>query len=102
VIRLPERERGFCWGSYGSSGKSGIRPTAANAVPTRRPADWWRRSAVRIGEGMPSYAEMARERKKARSLYLELRALELDLYAKEDPHDATGYRVRMAGLHSLP
>ena len=51
---------------------------------------------------MPSYAEMARERKRARSLYLELRALELELYAKEDPHDATGYRVRIAGLHSLP
>ena len=49
---------------------------------------------------MTSYAEMARERKKARSLYLELRALELELYAKEDPHDATGYRVRVVGLHS--
>jgi hypothetical protein len=57
--------------------------------------------AVRISEGMTSYAEMARERKKARSLYLELRALELELYAKEDPYDATGYRVRVAGLHSL-
>jgi hypothetical protein len=34
---------------------------------------------------MTSYAEMARERKKARSLYLELRALGLELYAKEDP-----------------
>ena len=51
---------------------------------------------------MPSYAQMARERKKARSLYLELRALGLELYAKEDPRDATGYRVRVAGLHSLP
>ena len=51
---------------------------------------------------MPSYAEMARERKKARSLYLELRALQLELYVKEDPRDATGYRVRVAGLHSLP
>jgi hypothetical protein len=51
---------------------------------------------------MPRYAEIARERKKARSLYLELRALELELCAKEDPHDATGYRVRIAGLHSLP
>ena len=51
---------------------------------------------------MPSYAEMARERKKARSLYLEIRALELELYAKEDGLDATGYRVRVAGLHSLP
>ena len=45
---------------------------------------------------------MARERKRARSLYLELRALKLELYAKEDPRDATGYRVRVAGLHSLP
>ena len=43
-----------------------------------------------------------REGKKARSLYLELRALGLELYAKEDPRDATGYRVRVAGLHSLP
>jgi len=51
---------------------------------------------------MTSYAEMVRERKKARSLYLELRALGLELYAKEEPHDATGLRVRLAGLHSLP
>jgi hypothetical protein len=51
---------------------------------------------------MTSYAEMARERKTARSLYLELRALGLELYAKEDSRDATGYRVRVAGLHSLP
>jgi hypothetical protein len=51
---------------------------------------------------MPSYAEMAQERKKARSLYLELRALNLEFYAKEDPHDVTGYRVKVAGLHSLP
>jgi hypothetical protein len=50
---------------------------------------------------MTSYVEMARERKKARSLYLELRALGLELYAKEDSRDATGYRVRIAGLHSL-
>lgn len=51
---------------------------------------------------MASYAEMARERKKARSLYLELRAPGLELYAKEDLRDATGYRVRVAGLHLLP
>jgi len=44
---------------------------------------------------MSDYAEMAQERKKARSLYLELRALELELYTKEDSHDATGYRVRV-------
>ncbi len=50
---------------------------------------------------MPSYAEMARERKKARSLYLELRALGLEPCAKEDPREATGYRLRVAGLHSL-
>ena len=56
----------------------------------------------RISEGMTSYAEMARERKKARALYLELRALGLEVYAKEDGRDATGYRVRVAGLHSLP
>ncbi len=49
---------------------------------------------------MSSYAEMARERKKARSLYLM--ALGLELYAKEDSRDATGYRVRVAGVHSLP
>ncbi len=37
---------------------------------------------VRISEGMTSYAEMAQERKKARSLYLELRALGLELHTK--------------------
>ena len=51
---------------------------------------------------MASYAEMAQERKKARPLYLELRALGLELCAKEDSRDTTGYRVRVAGLHSLP
>jgi hypothetical protein len=50
---------------------------------------------------MTSYAEMARERKRARPLHLELRALGLEPCAKEDPRDATGYRVRVAGLHSL-
>jgi hypothetical protein len=50
---------------------------------------------------MTSYAEMARERKRARPLYLELRALGLEPRVKEDLHDATGYRVRVADLHSL-
>ena len=50
---------------------------------------------------MMSYAQLARERKKARSLYLELRALGLEPCAKEDPRASTGYRVRVAGLHSL-
>ena len=51
--------------------------------------------------GMASYAEMARERKRARPLYLELRALGLKPCVKEDPRDSTGYRVRVAGLHSV-
>jgi hypothetical protein len=51
---------------------------------------------------MASYAEMAQERKKARSLYLELRALRPELYVKEDSRDAAGYRMGVAGLHSLP
>ena len=50
---------------------------------------------------MTTYAEMARERKRARPFYLELRALGLEPCAKEDHRDATGYRVRVAGLHSL-
>ena len=48
---------------------------------------------------MTNYPEMARERKKATLLYLELRALGLEPY--EDLRDATGYRVKVAGLHSL-
>jgi hypothetical protein len=51
---------------------------------------------------MTSYAEIARERKSARPLYLELKALGLEPCAKEDPRDVTGYRVRVAGLHSIP
>jgi hypothetical protein len=50
---------------------------------------------------MTSYAEMARECKRARPLYLELRALGLEPCVKEDPRDVSGYRVRVAGLHSL-
>jgi len=69
-------------------------------LAVRRPAHQGWRTAVRIGVGMTNYAEVARERKKARSLYLELRVLGLELYAREDGRDATGYRV--AGLHSLP
>jgi hypothetical protein len=48
---------------------------------------------------MMSYAEMVRDRKRACPLYLEFRALGLVPCAKEDPRDATGYRV--AVLHSL-
>ncbi len=50
---------------------------------------------------MTSYAEMARERRKARPLFLELRALDLELHIKEDPADLTGYRLAITGLRSL-
>ena len=50
---------------------------------------------------MSSYAEMAHERKNARALVLELRALELQLHVKEDLRDATGYRVTITGVRSL-
>jgi hypothetical protein len=50
---------------------------------------------------MSSYAEMACQRKQAHSLYLELRALDLDLYAEEDSQDFTAYRVVLEGLCSL-
>ncbi len=46
--------------------------------------------------------EMDRHRKKrARPLYLELRAPGLGLSAEEEPADPTGYRVSVAGLRSL-
>ncbi len=50
---------------------------------------------------MSSYAEIAWERKKARVLYLELKALGLELHVKEDPRDAKGYRLSMTGTRSL-
>jgi hypothetical protein len=48
-----------------------------------------------------TYAEMDRLRKKARSLYLELRALDLEVCVEEDPEDPTGYVVLIGGLQSL-
>jgi hypothetical protein len=53
------------------------------------------------GCGMTSYAELNRQRKLARPLYLELRALGLDLRAREDQGEPTGYRVEVRGLASL-
>jgi hypothetical protein len=50
---------------------------------------------------MSSNAEMARERKKARALFLELRTLGLQLHVNEDLRDATGYRVTVTGVHLL-
>lgn len=50
---------------------------------------------------MSSYAEMARKRRRARSLYLELRALGLDVRVEEDPDEPLSYRVVVEGLRSL-
>ena len=50
---------------------------------------------------MSSYADIAYERKRARSLYLELRALGLEVWIEEDADDLTGYRIVVEGLRSL-
>jgi hypothetical protein len=50
---------------------------------------------------MSSYAEMARHRKQARPLYLELKSLGLQLRAEDDPGAPLGYRVVVCGFKSL-
>lgn len=50
---------------------------------------------------MSTYSDMARERRHARSLYLELRALGLDVRVEEVPGEPLCYRVVVAGLRSL-
>ena len=50
---------------------------------------------------MSSYAEMARERRRARSLYLELRALGLNLWVEEEPDEPLCCRIVVEGLRSL-
>ena len=50
---------------------------------------------------MTSYAEMARERKRARPLCLGLRALGLGLRVREEAADPTGYEVAIIGACSL-
>lgn len=50
---------------------------------------------------MTSYAEMDRTRKLARPLYLELRALGLDVIAHEDSDAPSGYRIELVGARSL-
>lgn len=50
---------------------------------------------------MSTYAEVARRRKRARTLYLELRALDLELRVEEDPAYTAFYRVVVGGLRSL-
>lgn len=51
---------------------------------------------------MSRYADIARERKRARPLYLELRALGLDVWVEEDAGDPTGYRIIVEGPESVP
>ncbi len=50
---------------------------------------------------LTSYAELNRQRRRARSLYLELRSLDLSLAVRPDCQDLRGYRVEVQGLRSL-
>lgn len=50
---------------------------------------------------MSTYAEMDRERRRARCLYLELRALGLELWVEEDSDEPPCYRIVVGGLRSL-
>lgn len=50
---------------------------------------------------MSSYREMARHRKQARALYLELRALGLEIHAEDDTSGLANYRIVVGGLCSL-
>ena len=50
---------------------------------------------------MSSCADIARERKRARSLYLELRAFGLEARVEEEDSDPTGYRIVVEGRRSL-
>jgi hypothetical protein len=51
---------------------------------------------------MTGYADIARHRKRARPLYLELRALGVKLRVVEYPADPREYRIVVGGLTSLP
>ena len=46
---------------------------------------------------MSSYEEMARERKRARVLFLELKAFGSELLAQKSPEDPVGYVVGVEG-----
>ncbi len=50
---------------------------------------------------MSTYSDRARERRHARSLYLELRALGLDVRVEQIPEEPLCYRVTVGGLRSL-
>ena len=62
-----------------------------------------RQSAPPFGDaeiaGLP---DIAHERKTARSLYLELRALGLDVWAEDNAEDPTGHTLFVEGPDSLP
>ena len=50
---------------------------------------------------MSSYREMARHRKQARALYLELRSLGLEVRVEDYSGDPANYRIVVGGLSSL-
>lgn len=50
---------------------------------------------------MSTYAEMERARRRARPLFLELRALGLDLWLEQDSDEPPYYRIVVGGLRSL-
>jgi hypothetical protein len=53
------------------------------------------------GDELTTYAELNRQRKQARALFLEIRALGLNLRIHEDAEDPTGYRLEVLGVRSL-
>lgn len=50
---------------------------------------------------MTEHAHIARHRKRARPLYLELKALGLEIRARDHPYHPPGYRISVGGLESL-
>ena len=50
---------------------------------------------------MTSYASLDRQRKQVRSLFLELRALGLNVRIHEDADDPSGCRLEVLGVRSL-
>jgi hypothetical protein len=46
---------------------------------------------------MSRYSKIAHERKRARSMFLELRARGFELRAQESPEDLTGYVISLVG-----
>ena len=46
---------------------------------------------------MSSYSQIACERKRARYMFLELRARGIELLAQESPEDLSGYAISLVG-----